>query len=190
MKVKGIEQIPVTNQDIQEYKTKTSKLKGVVFNANDVDMNKRIISIRLGEVEDELVLVNPRTIKTSEKPVVYFEKDSTKNKTRKTVRFTYLLVETDNLGQVEFKSEKESWENIDDFMSDAGLLECVLAQRAIDAINGMDITHPLVAYNPAIKAPQKIGRNERVMIQSPEGESMFVKYKNAKPYLDKGYTML
>lgn len=190
MKVKGIEQSPVTNQDIQDYKTKTSKLKGVVFNANDVDMNKRIISIRLGEVEDELVLVNPRTIKTSEKPVVYFEKDSSKNKTRKTVRFTYLLVETDNLGQVEFKSEKDSWENIDDFMSDGGLLECVLAQRAIDAINGMDITHPLIAYNPAVKATKKVGRNERVMIQSPEGESMFIKYKNARPYLDKGYIML
>jgi hypothetical protein len=190
MKVKVIKESSVTAEDINEYKKRTSKLKGIVFNANDVDMDKRIVSIRLGNVEDELVLVNPRTIKTSEKPVVYFEKDSTKNKTRKTVRFTYLLVETDNLGQVEFKSEKESWENIDDFMSDTGLLECVLAQRAIDSINGMDITHPLIAYNPAIKAPQKIGRNERVMIQSPEGESMFIKYKNARPYLDNGYIML
>jgi hypothetical protein len=41
-----------------------------------------------------------------------------------------------------------------------------------------------------VKAPRKIGRNERVMIQSPEGESMFIKYKNARPYLDKGYIML
>ena len=78
----------------------------------------------------------------------------------------------------------------DDFMGDVGLLECVLAQRGIDAINGMDVTHPLIAYNPSVKAPKKIGRNERVMIQSPEGESMFIKYKNARPYLDKGYIML
>ena len=190
MKVKLLEKTPVSSEDIQEYKNRTSKLKGVLFTSNDVDMDKRIVSIRLGEVEDELVLVNPTTIKTSEKPVVYFEKDSTKNKTRKTVRFTYLLVETDNLGQVEFKSEKESWKDIDEFMSDAGLFECVLAQRGIDAINGMDITHPMIAYNPAVKSPQKVGRNERVMIQSPEGESMFIKYKNARQYLDNGYIML
>jgi len=190
MKVKLIKESPVTTKDIQEYKDRTSKLDGYLFTANDVDMYKRIVSIRLGEPEDDLILVNPKTTETSEKTVVYYEKDSTKNKTRKTVRFISILVETDNLGKVKFESEKDDWNNADDFMSDAGLLECVLAQRGIDAINGMDVTHPLIAYNPAVKAPKKIGRNERVMIQSPEGESMFIKYKNARPYLDKGYIML
>jgi hypothetical protein len=190
MKVKLIKESPVTSKDIQEYKDKTSKLNGYLFTANDVDMDKRIVSIRLGEPEDDLILVNPKTTETSEKTVVYYEKDSTKNKTRKTVRFISILVETDNLGKVKFESEKDNWDNADDFMSDAGLLECVLAQRGIDAINGMDVTHPLIAYNPAVKAQKKIGRNERVMIQSPEGESMFIKYKNARPYLDKGYIML
>lgn len=190
MKIKLINNTKVSNSDIEEYKQKTSKLKGFLFTSNDVDMDVRIVSIRLGEIEDELILANPRVIQTSEKPVVYFEKDSTKNKTRKTVRFTSIIVETDNLGQVEFKAEKETWENIDEFMGDIGLAECVLAQRGIDAINGMDITHKLIAYNPAVKSRNTIGRNERVMIQSPEGESMFIKYKNARPYLDKGYIML
>jgi len=191
MKIKLLENNKVSNSDIVEYKQKTSKLKGVLFTSNDVGMDKRIISIRLGDVEDELVLVNPKTIETSEKTVVYFEKDSKKNKTRKTVRFTSIIVETDNLGKVEFKSDKTEWENIDDFMGDVGLAECVLAQRGIDAINGLDITHKLIAYNPSISSKRKIGRNERVMLQSPDsGDSIFIKYKKAQPYLDKGYFVL
>jgi hypothetical protein len=122
--------------------------------------------------------------------VVYFEKDSAKNKVRKTARHTWFKVDTDNLGVVEFSSDKQTWENEQEFMNDMGLFECVLAQRLIDSIDGIDITSPLRQYNPQIVKKETPGRNERVMLQSPTGEMEFVKYKVASTYINKGYKMM
>lgn len=190
MKVGKIEKSDITTQDIELYKERTSKLNGVAFTANDVNINKRIVSIRLGEIEDELILVNPIVTQLEEDKVVYFEKDSVKNKTRKTTRFKHIVVKTDNLGEVEFKSDKETWENTEEFMTDSGLLETVLVQRAIDSINGIDITHKFVAYNPQRKVTSKKGRNERVMLESPDGDTVFVKFKKSSEYIKKGYKIL
>lgn len=192
MIVKYISESLIETSDIDFYKEKTSKLKGFVFNANDIDLNKRIISVRvIGD--DDLILVNPKIVNTSNNSIVYYEKDTYKsNKVRKTVRFSSIIVETDNLGMVEFKptNEKPKWESYKDFMEDAGLLECVLVQRAIDAINGIDITHKSRAYTETITAPKKPNRNDRVMLQSPNGETVFIKYKNSDEYIKKGYSLV
>jgi hypothetical protein len=191
MKVQKINESPITQDDIKAYKEALSKLDGFVFNASDVNMDKRIITIRLGNVEDELTLVNPKVIKYSENPLVYFEKDTNKaNKVRKTIRVPYLIIDTDNLGQVEFKAEKSDWKNSDEFFGDIGLLECVLVQRAIDAINGIDITHPTRQYSETITKDKEPGRNERVMLQGPAGEMEFVKSKKIDSYLAKGWSII
>lgn len=196
MIIKKIEPSSVTAEDIKLYKEKTSKLKGYMFTANDVNMDKRIVSLRLTE-DDELILVNPTIVESAEQPVVYYEKDTNKsNKVRKTIRSPYLLIETDNLGKVEFKPSKENWEtekwkSSDEFLSDAGLLECVLVQRLMDAISGIDVTSPERAYSETIVKTQKEpGRNERVMLQGPNGEMQFVKYKNANQWISKGYQLM
>ena len=191
MKVQKINESPITNDDIKLYKDAISKLEGFVFNASDVNMDKRIITIRLGNVEDELTLVNPTVTKYSETPLVYYEKDTYKaNKVRKTIRVPYLIIETDNLGQVEFKAEKNDWKNSDEFFGDVGLVECVLVQRAIDAINGIDITHPTRQYSDTIRKDKEPGRNERVMLQGPAGEMEFVKSKKIDSYLAKGWNII
>ena len=101
MKVKKIQISTVTTDDVTLYKEKISNLEGFVFNAADVNIDKRIITIRLGNKEDELTLVNPKVLQLSDKPVVYFEKDTHKqNKVRKTVRYPWIVIETDNLGKV------------------------------------------------------------------------------------------
>jgi len=162
-----------------------------VFNASDVKLDKRIITIRLGNKEDELTLVNPKPIKHSEQPIVFFEKDTLKtSKVRKTIRSTYLLIDTDNLGKVEFKAEKNDWKDADEFFGDVGLLECVLIQRAIDAINGIDVTHPSRQYSETITKDKTPGRNERVMLQGPAGEMEFVKTKKVESYLQKGWNLI
>ena len=194
MIIKKIQQSPVTADDIKIYKERTSKLKGYMFTANDVDMDKRIISLRL--VDDELVLVNPTLVEHSEQPVVYYEKDTIKaTKVRKTIRSPYLLIETDNLGKVQFKPSKENWETEkwkdgNEFLSDAGLLESVLVQRLMDAIEGIDITSPERAYSDTVIKRKEPGRNERVMLQGPNGEMQFVKYKNANQWISKGYQLM
>ncbi len=191
MKVQKINESAITKDDIELYKSAISKLEGFVFNASDVDMDKRIITIRLGNVEDELTLVNPKVVKYSENPLVYFEKDTYKsNKVRKTIRVPYLIIDTDNLGQVEFKAEKSDWKNSDEFFGDVGLVECVLVQRAIDAINGIDITHPTRQYSETITKDKEPGRNERVMLQGPNGEMEFVKSKKIDSYLAKGWNII
>ena len=192
MKVKLINPSPITSDDIELYKEKTSKLRGVVFTSNDIGLDKRIVSVRLIG-DSDLILVNPKIVKTSDNLVVYFERDSLKpTKVRKTIRNTYVVIDTDNLGQVEFKpsAENNKWETQNQFMEDAGLLECILVQRAIDAIDGIDITHKSRAYTQTVKSNKQPGRNERVMIQSPQGETLFVKYKKAEEYIKLGYSVL
>jgi hypothetical protein len=191
MKVQKINESPITQEDVTLYKDAISKLEGFVFNASDVNIDKRIITIRLGNIEDELTLVNPKVIKYSDTSLVYFEKDTNKsNKVRKTIRAPYLLIDTDNLGKVEFKAEKNDWKNSDEFFGDVGLLECVLVQRAIDAINDIDITHTSRQYSETITKDKEPGRNERVMLQGPAGEMEFVKNKKVDSYLQKGWNLI
>ena len=193
MKVQKINESIITSEDILEYKEAISKIDGYVFNASDVNMDMRIITIRMGNTEDELTLVNPKVIKNSDAPVVYYEKDTYKqNKIRKTIRSTYLLIDTDNLGQVEFKAtnDKMDWKNADEFFGDVGLMECVLVQRAIDAIEGIDITHTNRQYSETITKDKEPGRNERVMLQGPNGEMEFVKSKKIDSYLQNGWNLI
>ena len=75
-------------------------------------------------------------------------------------------------------------------MNDLGLFECITAQRLIDSIDGISINSSIRRYSGQIKAEKTPGRNERVMLQSPEGEMEFVKYKKAQPLLDKGYQLV
>ena len=191
MKVQKIEKSTITNEDIANYKKQISSLNGFMFTAADVNIDKRIVTIRLGNVEDELTLVNPIIEKTSETPLVYFEKDSNKEtKLRKTIRYPYVVINTDNLGQVEFKAEKNEWKNADEFFGDVGLVECVIAQRLIDAINGIDVTHPTRQYSETITKDKETGRNEKVMLQGPAGEMEFVKSKKINSYLEKGWNLI
>jgi peptide deformylase len=192
MKVKLINPSPILNDDIELYKDRTSKLKGVVFTSNDIGLEKRIVSVRLIG-EDDLVLVNPVIVEKPDNLLVYFEKDSNKaNKVRKTIRYPYLIVDTDNLGRVEFKATNETnkWESLNHLMEDAGLLEAVLVQRAIDAIDGIDITDKSRAYTETVQSKKEPSRNERVMLQSSTGETVFVKYKKAEEYIKMGYRLL
>jgi len=190
MKIKKINQSTVTADELDLYKERISKLKGFTFNALDVDMDKRIITIRFGGEYDELTLVNPVVIDKSNDVIVYFEKDSNKNKTRKTIRHTSVKVDSDNLGVVEFASDKKMWKTQDDLFNDMGLFECVTLQRLIDSIDGIDVNSPQRRYNQQVTAKKQPSRNDRVMIQSPNGETDFVKYKNAKPLLDNGYKLV
>jgi len=190
MIVRAINKTEVTNEDLTQYKNAISNLDGITFSGNDVGIDKRIITLRFGGEYDELTLVNPTIIERSDNMVVYYEKDSLKNKTRKTVRHSSFSVETDNLGVVEFKADKSSWKDEKEYMEDIGLFECVIAQRLIDSIDGIDVNDTIRRYNPQITADKKPGRNERVMLQSPDGTMEFVKYKKAEPLLNKGYQLV
>ena len=192
MIVKRIEKTTVTTEELNEYKEKISKLENeYAVNASDVGMDKRIVTIKFGGEYDELTLVNPKVTETSKEMVVYFEKElDKKKKVRKVARHQWFKIDTDNLGIVEFSSDKKQWKDQEEYMNDLGLFECITAQRLIDSIDGVSINSPIRRYSGQIKAEKTPGRNERVMLQSPEGEMEFVKYKKAQPLLDKGYQLV
>lgn len=191
MIVKRIEKTPVSNEELAKYKEKISKSIEYAVNASDVGIDKRIVTIKFGGDYDELTLVNPKVIETSKEMVVYFEKEMDgKQKIRKTFRHQWFKVDTDNLGVVEFSSDKKEWKDQEEYMNDLGLFECITAQRLIDSIDGISINSSIRRYSGQIKAEKKPGRNERVMLQSPEGEMEFVKYKKAQPLLDNGYKLV
>jgi peptide deformylase len=192
MKIKKINEAPISAEDVSSYKSSIANLNGIVFSAADVSLDKRIITIRLGNKEDELTLVNPKVISLSDRPLVYFEKDTSKNKVRKTIRYPWIVLETDNVGKVEFKATSETfdWKTADEFFSDAGLLEAVLVQRALDAIDGIDITHSTRQYSETVTKEKSAGRNERVMLQGLNGEMEFVKSKKVDSYLQKGWSVI
>jgi hypothetical protein len=176
IKVKYVEPSEITQGDIDEFKLKSAYLP---FNTSDT---KRMVYV------SNLVLVNP-VIKDKRNSVIYWELDSSKQKYRKTVRYSYVLVQTDNLGDVEFKSDQENWKDVNQLMEDEGLYETVSVQRLIDCLNGIDITSNLRRYNKQ-ETSDKIPRNKKVVLRSPDGEMVFIKSKKAQPMLDMGYQII
>ena len=110
----------------------------------------------------------------------------------KTVRHKSFTVECDNLGTVIFSPDSETgtWENSNEFFSDEGMLECVVAQHEIDHLNGVLITDSKRKYTETITREKKYGRNERVMVKLADGSTEFMKYKKAEPLLSQGAEIL
>ena len=59
-------------------------------------------------------------------------------------------------------------------------------QHEIDHLDGKLITDVDRRYTETIIRTKKYGRNERVMIKLPNGETEFMKYKKAQPLLEQG----
>ena len=181
----------VTQEDINTYNELTKDLTNEIgYTALNVGLDLPIVTINFGGEYGQLTLVNPVISEASEESVVYFERDARKGKVRKTIRRKSIKVNTSNLGIVEFSPNQDEWKSQDEYMNDEGLFECVLAQRLIDSINGIDITDKTRAYNTQMVRREVPGRNQRVMVKSPNGEMEFMKYKKAEPLLKNGYELV
>lgn len=193
MKIKKIDtNKEVTDEQLREYRSlREYSTDGIIgWTALDVGLELPIVTIDFGGERERIDLVNPDIVEASKDVLVYLELDHEKEgKVRRTIRRPFIKVETSNIGTVIFEANKTQWKNQDELMSDEGLFECVTAQRLIDAINGVAPNDPIRRYNPQVKT-DKIGRNERVMIQSPDGETSFLKYKHAEPLIEQGYQLV
>ena len=173
--------------------TALEKEKGFGLSANQIGVDKRMCVIN---IKEPMVLVNPKIVKRSEEAVQYIESclslPKTMRKPKNTVRSISITVETDNLGTVEFGPDEKDKIGTDghNYFADEGLLECVVAQHEIDHLDGILITDSIRAYNIQRVSEKKYGRNDKVMIKSPDGETDFVKYKKAVPLLERGYEIV
>lgn len=173
--------------------TALEKEKGFGLSANQIGVDKRMCVIN---IKEPMVLINPKIIKRSEEAVQYIESclslPKTMRKPKNTVRSVSITVETDNLGTVEFGPDEKDKIGTEghNYFGDEGLLECVVAQHEIDHLDGILITDSIRAYNIQRVSEKKYGRNDKVMVKSPDGETDFMKYKKAVPLLEKGYQIV
>ena len=173
--------------------TALEKEKGFGLSANQIGVDKRMCVIN---IKQPMVLVNPKIVKRSEEAVQYIESclslPKTMRKPKNTVRSISITVETDNLGTVEFGPDEKDKIGSEghNYFADEGLLECVVAQHEIDHLDGILITDSVRAYNIQRVSEKKFGRNEKVMVKSPDGDTEFMKYKKAVPLLEKGYQIV
>ena len=173
--------------------TALEKEKGFGLSANQIGVDKRMCVIN---IKEPMVLVNPKIVKRSEEAVQYIESclslPKTMRKPKNTVRSISITVETDNLGTVEFGPDEKDKIGTEghNYFADEGLLECVVAQHEIDHLDGILIIDQVRAYNIQRVSEKKYGRNEKVMVKSPEGDTDFMKYKKAVPLLEKGYKIV
>ena len=173
--------------------TALEKEKGFGLSANQIGVDKRMCVIN---IKDPMELINPKITKRSEEAVQYIESclslPKTMRKPKNTVRSVSVTVETDNLGTVEFGPDEKDKIGTEghNYFGDEGLLECVVAQHEIDHLDGILITDSIRAYNIQRVSEKKYGRNDKVMVKSPDGETDFMKYKKAVPLLEKGYQIV
>ena len=173
--------------------TALEKEKGFGLSANQIGVDKRMCVIN---IKEPMVLINPKITKRSEEAVQYIESCLSLPKTmrtpKNTVRSVSVTVETDNLGTVEFGPDEKDKIGTEghNYFGDEGLLECVVAQHEIDHLDGILITDSIRAYNIQRVSEKKYGRNDKVMVKSPDGETDFMKYKKAVPLLEKGYQIV
>ena len=194
---KPLEPKPMTQEEIDSISTtllqELTKHGGIGLSANQIGLDVRACVIN---VKEPLVLINPRITEVSEDTVAYVEQclslEKTMRKPVKTVRHKSFTVETDNLGTVVFSPDSETgtWKDSNEFFSDEGLLECVCAQHEIDHLNGVLITDSIRRYTTTVVREKKYGRNERVMVKLPNGDTEFMKYKKAEPMLKLGAEIL
>lgn len=177
----------------QILKDELDKHGGHGLSANQVGINARVCLIN---VDEPLLLVNPKIINTSNDNVVYIEQclslKKTVSKPVRTVRYKSITVECDNLGVVEFSPTSKSgvWKDSNDYFSDTGLLECICAQHEIDHLNGILITDSSRRYDKPLKSNKKYTRNQKVMIKLPNGDIEYIKYKNANELINIGGEIL
>ena len=173
--------------------TALEKEKGFGLSANQIGIDKRMCVIN---IKEPMILVNPKIVKRSEEAVQYIESclslPKTMRKPKNTVRSISITVETDNLGTVEFGPDEKDKIGTEghNYFADEGLLECVVAQHEIDHLDGILITDFVRAYNIQRVSEKKFGRNDKVMVKSPDGDTEFIKYKKAVPLLERGYEIV
>jgi peptide deformylase len=158
----------------QLLKELTKSENGIGLAANQIGINKRVCVIN---VKEPMVLINPRIVERSTEEFIFPEGClSFPNKHVRTKRNVSVIVETDNHGgKLSFSAESED-------VNDA--FECACVQHEIDHLDGITMFERSVTPQP-VRVPEKIGRNEKVMITDGK-ETKELKWKKAEPLVESG----
>lgn len=163
------------------------------MSANQIGLNKRICVINVRE--EPLILVNPTIITSSEETLVYLEGclsiPKTLEKPLKTLRNYEVTIKADNYTEeLHFGTTCRSYKDGYELLNDVDLLESVCVQHEIDHLNGITIRDRQYTTTVEKSSYDKLGRNEKLMLKSPEGKTEMVKKKKVQEYLDAGYEVI
>ena len=104
----------------------------------------------------------------------------------RTIRANYIVVQTDNLGEIRFEINPEEDRAGDKVSEDT--MKTVIAQHEIDHLDGITIKDRV--YSTTVVKKQDYGRNDKVIMKSPDGELIEVKVKKANNYFLQGYEIV
>ena len=151
---------------------------GLGIAANQLGMDKRACLIRVGDIS--YFLVNPVITERSPDGFLFIEGCLSIPKTMetpvRTIRSTKIKVMTDNMGELFFEVNPDGDK---ERVSDETLLT-VVVQHEIDHLDGITIRDRV--YSTTITKKQSYGRNEKILMKSPDNQFVEVKYKKANDY--------
>jgi peptide deformylase len=173
--------------------TAIAEQKCLGMSANQNGLNKRICVINVRE--EPMILVNPTIVKSSEDTLIYLEGCLSIPKTLenplKTIRNYEGTITADNYShELHFGTSRREYKDGYELMDDADLLESVCVQHEIDHLNGLTIRDRQYTTTIEKSNYDKLGRNEKLMLKSPQGKTEMVKKKKVQEYLHAGYEVI
>ena len=161
---------------------------GLGISATQLGIKKRACLIQFGD--EELFLLNPIIKEKSKEGFLFYEGclsiPSTLTKPIRTIRACKVVIDTDNLGELTFEINPEGDKQNEQISKET--MMTVIVQHEIDHLDGFTIKDRV--YTTTIVKQQSYGRNDKVVMKSPEGEMVEVKYKKANDYFLKGYEIV
>jgi peptide deformylase len=161
---------------------------GLGLSANQIGVTKRACVIKIND--EELFLLNPYITERSNDGFLFYEGclsiPDTIKKPIRTIRSNKIVVMTDNLGELVFEISPDKDRESDKVSTET--MKTVIVQHEIDHLDGITIKDRI--YSSTIIKNQKYGRNDKIIMKSPDGELIEVKYKNSNEYFLKGYDVV
>jgi len=161
---------------------------GLGISATQLGIKKRACLIQFGD--EELFLLNPIIKEKSKDGFLFYEGclsiPRTIERPVRTIRACKVVIDTDNLGELTFEINPEGDKQGEQISKET--MMTVIVQHEIDHLDGFTIKDRV--YTTTIVKPQSYGRNDKVVMKSPEGEMVEVKYKKANDYFLKGYEIV
>lgn len=185
-----VEKTEFTTEEIDSIRETLSsaldQFGGLGIAATQLGIKKRACFINIDG--DELLLINPQITQRSDDGFIFYEGCLSIPKTikhpLKTIRSTKVVVQTDNLGELTFEINPDG----DKDSVSKETMQTVVVQHEIDHLDGITIRDRV--YSTTIVKNEKWGRNDKVIMKSPKGELVEIKYKRANDYFLQGYEIV
>ena len=161
---------------------------GLGISATQLGIKKRACYIKFGD--EELFLLNPVIKEKSKDGFLFYEGclsiPSTIERPIRTIRACKIVIDTDNLGELTFEINPEGDKAGEQISKET--MMTVIVQHEIDHLDGFTIKDRV--YSTTVVKEISYGRNDKVVMKSPDGEMVEVKYKKANDYFLKGYEIV